>query len=69
MAQDVTLHVKLDSGMDAKLKQLAKARRKSKGQLVREAVSTCYQIERLEHAVWSTASSSPAQLASSKPAA
>ena len=44
MAQDTTLHVKLDSETDAKLKQLAKTRRKSKGQLVREAISACYQI-------------------------
>ena len=44
MAQKTTLHVKLDSVMDAKLKLLAKSRRKSKGQLVREALSACYQI-------------------------
>lgn len=43
MAQDTTLHIKLDSQTDAKLKQLSAARRKSKGQLVREAISACYQ--------------------------
>ena len=43
MAQDTTLHIKLDSQTDAMLKQLAAARRKSKGQLVREAISACYQ--------------------------
>ena len=43
MTQGATLHVKLDSETDAKLKRLAAARRKSKGQLVREAISTCYQ--------------------------
>jgi len=43
MAQDATLHVKLDSETDARLKQLADARQKSKGQLVREAISACYQ--------------------------
>ena len=43
MAQEATLHVKLDSETDARLKRLAEARRKSKGQLVREAISTCYQ--------------------------
>ena len=43
MAQDATLHVKLDRETDAKLKRLAEARRKSKGQLVREAISACYQ--------------------------
>ena len=43
MGQDATLHVKLDTGTDAHLKQLAYARGKSKGQLVREAISACYQ--------------------------
>ena len=43
MAQDATLHVKLDRETDARLKQLAEARGKSKGQLVREAISACYQ--------------------------
>ncbi len=43
MPQDSTLHVKLDSETDAKLKRLAASRRKSKGQLVREAISACYQ--------------------------
>ena len=44
MAQDATLHVKLDSVADKKLKDLAYARGMSKGQLVREAISACYQI-------------------------
>ena len=44
MAQDATLHVKLDGEMDRKLRLLAKSRGKSKGQLVREALSACYQI-------------------------
>ena len=43
MAQDATLHVKLDSEIDAHLKQLAYSRRVSKGQLVREALAVCYQ--------------------------
>ena len=43
MPQDATLHIKLDSDTDAKLKHLAELRRKSKGQLVREAISACYQ--------------------------
>ena len=43
MAQDATLHIKLDSETDARLKQLAESRRTSKGQLVREAISACYQ--------------------------
>jgi DNA-directed RNA polymerase specialized sigma24 family protein len=43
MPQDATLHVKLDSETDGKLKKLAYDRGKSKGQLVREALSACYQ--------------------------
>ena len=43
MAQDATLHVKLDRDTDARLKQLAHARGTSKGQLVRDAISACYQ--------------------------
>ena len=43
MAQDATLHIKLDSATDEKLKKLAYSREKSKGQLVREAISACYQ--------------------------
>ena len=43
MAQDATLHVKLDSETDEKLRRLAYGRGKSKGQLVREAIAVCYQ--------------------------
>ena len=43
MAQDTSLHVKLDSETDIHLKQLAQTRGISKGQLVREAISACYQ--------------------------
>ena len=43
MPQDTTLHVKLDSETDKKLKKLAYDCGKSKGQLVREAISACYQ--------------------------
>lgn len=43
MAQTSTLHVKLDAETDGKLKRLAYERHKSKGQLVREAISACYQ--------------------------
>jgi predicted HTH domain antitoxin len=43
MAQDATLHVKLDKATDEKLKKLACSRDKSKGQLVREAIEVCYQ--------------------------
>jgi len=44
MTQDATLHVKLDRETDQKLKKLAYAREKSKGQLVREAIAACYQM-------------------------
>ena len=43
MNQDATLHVKLTSEADGKLKKLAYDCGKSKGQLVREEISTCYQ--------------------------
>lgn len=43
MPRAATLHVKLDTDSDEKLKRLASARGKSKGQLVREAISACYQ--------------------------
>ena len=43
MAQTATLHVKLNPVTDAKLKRLAADRQTSKGQLVREAISACYQ--------------------------
>jgi hypothetical protein len=44
MTQDATLHIKLNRATDEKLKKLAYAREKSKGQLVREAISACYQM-------------------------
>lgn len=44
MAQDAALHIKLDRETDARLKELAKARGTSKGQLVRDALTTCYQV-------------------------
>lgn len=43
MSHDATLHVKLDRETDGKLRRLAYERHTSKGQLVREAISTCYQ--------------------------
>ncbi len=45
MAQDATLHVKLDSKTDKSLKKLAYEKGKSKGQLVREAITACYQTD------------------------
>ena len=43
MAQNATLHVKLDRNTDERLKRLAYTRGKSKGQMVREAITACYQ--------------------------
>ena len=43
MAQDITLHVKVNQAADTQLKSLAYQRGKSKGQLVREALTACYQ--------------------------
>ena len=43
MPRDATLHVKLDSEMDEKLKRLAATRGMSKGELVRSAIAACYQ--------------------------
>lgn len=44
MAQDATLHIKLDRETDVRLKHLAQVRGTSKGQLVRDAIATCYQV-------------------------
>ena len=44
MAQDATIHIKLARDVDARLRDLARARGTSKGQLVREAISACYQV-------------------------
>jgi predicted HTH domain antitoxin len=43
MPRDASLHLKLDAETDEKLRRIATARGKSKGQLVREAISACYQ--------------------------
>jgi predicted DNA-binding protein len=43
MPREATLHVKLDTETDERLKRLAAARGKSKAQLVREAISACLQ--------------------------
>ena len=43
MPRDRTLHIKLDEETDSMLRRLAETRRKSRGQLVRDAISACYQ--------------------------
>ena len=43
MPHNATVHVKLDNEMAGHLKRLAASRGKSKGQLVREAITACYQ--------------------------
>ena len=48
MTQSATLHIKLDRGTDDRLRKLAYDRHTSKGQLVREAISTCYQTSLTE---------------------
>lgn len=48
MAHSATLHVKIDPETDSCLTSLATRRRTSKGQLVREAVTACYQTSLLE---------------------
>jgi hypothetical protein len=48
MAHSATLHVKIDPGTDTYLKHLAARRHTSKGQLIREAISACYQTSLTE---------------------
>lgn len=43
MAQESTLHIKLDRETDEQLKRLAHLRKTSKGRLAREAIAACYQ--------------------------
>jgi len=48
MAYSATLHVKLDPDTDACLKRLAARRQTSKGQLVRAAISACYETSLMD---------------------
>ena len=43
MANNATLHVKIDPAKDKYLSELARQQRTSKGQLVREAIAAYYQ--------------------------
>ena len=45
MAQTATLHIKVEPSVARGLKQVAVRRRVTVGELVRQAVQTCYQTE------------------------
>lgn len=45
MAQTATLHIKIEPAVARGLKQVAGHRRVTVGELVRQAVQTCYQTE------------------------
>ena len=47
MAQTATLHIKVEPAVARGLKQVAGHRRVTVGELVRQAVQTCYQTELL----------------------
>ena len=47
MANASTLHIKIDSRIAARLKEMAKIRKQSVGELVRQAINSCYQVELL----------------------
>ena len=48
MAHEATLHLKLDRATAENLKRIAHSRKKSRGQLVREAIAACYQTEEMD---------------------
>lgn len=45
MAQTATLHIKIEPAVARSLKQVAGRRRVTVGELVRQAVQTCYQTD------------------------
>jgi len=45
MAQDSTLHIKISRDTVKKLRKLAEHRKQTMGELVRQAVSSCYQLD------------------------
>ncbi len=45
MSQEATLHIKIEKSIADKLKHIAARRKKSRGQLVREAIHACYQVD------------------------
>ncbi|MEA1911325.1 MAG: hypothetical protein U9N32_06560 [Spirochaetota bacterium] len=48
MARDSTLHVKIAPEVTKNLKYLAAKRKQTMGELVRQAISSCYQVDFLE---------------------
>ena len=45
MAQSSTLHIKIEPGTARSLKRLARRRGQTVGEMVRQAISSCYQPE------------------------
>jgi len=45
MTQESTLHIKVEPTMAEALKLLAKKRKKTMGELVRQAITVCYQTD------------------------
>ena len=45
MANEATLHIKVDSRVAQGLKDLARKRKKTMGELVRQALTACYQTD------------------------
>ena len=45
MANEATLHIKVDSQVARGLKDLARKRKKTMGELVRQALTACYQAD------------------------
>ena len=48
MARDATLHVKIAPEVARNLKYLASQRKQTMGELVRQAINSCYQVDFLE---------------------
>ena len=48
MAQDATLHIKMTPDIIKNLRFLAKERNQTMGELIRQAVNSCYQLDFLK---------------------
>ncbi|MCD6397684.1 MAG: hypothetical protein J7L71_09095 [Spirochaetaceae bacterium] len=51
MSKDATLHVKIAPEIVKNLKYLASVRKQTMGELVRQAISSCYQVDFLEFTI------------------